>query len=43
MGGKVKFCSRKGCTKHSAEFEDLSLALKKMYEEFDSYSSKDTQ
>ena len=39
MGGKINFCTRKGCTKHSAEFEDLSLALKKFYEDFDSYSS----
>ncbi len=39
MGGKINFCTRKGCKKHSAEFEDLSLALKKLYEDFDSYSS----
>jgi hypothetical protein len=39
MGGKINFCTRKGCKKHSAEFEDLSLALKKLYEDYDSYSS----
>ena len=40
MGGKINFCSRRGCNKHSMEFEDVSMALKKLYEDFDSYSSK---
>lgn len=43
MGGKVNFCSRKGCYKHSIEFEDISTALKQLYEHFDNYSGKDTQ
>lgn len=43
MGGKVNFCSRKGCYKHSIEFEDISTALKQLYEHFDNYSSKETQ
>jgi hypothetical protein len=38
MGGKINFCTRRVCTKHSAEFEDLELAMKKLYEELDSYS-----
>jgi hypothetical protein len=38
MGGKINFCSRKGCKKHSVEFEDLSQAMKKLYESYDQYS-----
>lgn len=34
IGGKVHFCSRKGCKNHNVEFEDLSVALKKLYSEF---------
>ena len=34
MGGKINFCTRKGCQNHSIGFEDLNLALKKFYEEF---------
>ena len=34
MGGKVSICSRSGCEKHFVEFEDLSLALKKFYQEY---------
>lgn len=34
MGGKVSICSRSGCKNHHVEFEDLSLALKKMYQEY---------
>ncbi len=37
-GGKINFCSRKGCNKHSVEFEDISIALKQFYENFDQYS-----
>lgn len=33
MGGKVSICTRIGCKNHSIEFEDLSLALKRLYEE----------
>jgi len=40
MGGKVNFCTRKGCSKHSMEFEDMSLALKNFYEQFDLYSKQ---
>jgi ssDNA-binding Zn-finger/Zn-ribbon topoisomerase 1 len=38
MGGKVSFCSRKGCQNHNIGFNDLSVALKTFYEEF-GYSS----
>lgn len=34
MGGKVTICSRSGCKNHFVEFEDLSLALKKFYQEY---------
>jgi hypothetical protein len=34
MGGKVNFCTRKGCNNHNIGFEDLTLALKKFYQEF---------
>jgi hypothetical protein len=34
MGGKVSICSRSGCKNHHVEFEDLSLALKKLYQEY---------
>lgn len=34
MGGKVSFCSRKGCQNHNIGFNDLSVALKRFYEEF---------
>ena len=34
MGGKVSFCSRKGCKNHNIGFDDLSEALKKLYQEF---------
>lgn len=39
MGGKVSFCSRSGCKNHKVEFEDLSIALNKMYQEY-GYSGK---
>jgi len=35
IGGKVSFCSRKGCQGHNIGFEDLSIALKKMYLDFE--------
>lgn len=34
MGGKVSICARSGCKNHHVEFEDLSQALKKMYQEY---------
>jgi uncharacterized protein (UPF0212 family)/uncharacterized protein YbaR (Trm112 family) len=34
IGGKVSVCSRIGCKNHSVEFEDLSVALKKLYQEY---------
>jgi len=34
IGGKINFCSRKGCKDHSIGFEDLSNALTKLYQEF---------
>ena len=39
MGGKVFVCSRKGCKNHLIEFEDLSNALRKFYQEY-GYISK---
>lgn len=34
MGGRVNICSRSGCKNHFVEFEDLSLALKRLYQEY---------
>ncbi|MBI9037569.1 MAG: hypothetical protein JEY97_05490 [Bacteroidales bacterium] len=34
MGGKVSICSRSGCKNHKIEFDDLSVALKKLYQEY---------
>lgn len=34
MGGKVAICSRSGCKNHHVEFEDLSQALRKLYQEY---------
>lgn len=34
IGGKVNFCSRKGCKAHNVAFEDLSHALHIMYNKF---------
>lgn len=34
MGGKVTICSRAGCKNHVVAFEDLAVALKKMYQEY---------
>ncbi len=34
MGGKVSICSRSGCKNHKVEFEDLSDALNKLYQEY---------
>ncbi|MBN3035512.1 MAG: hypothetical protein JW861_07990 [Bacteroidales bacterium] len=34
MGGKVSICSRVGCKNHYVEFEDLSQALRKLYQEY---------
>jgi ssDNA-binding Zn-finger/Zn-ribbon topoisomerase 1 len=39
MGGKVSVCSRSGCKNHFVEFEDLSIALRKFYQEY-GYSGK---
>lgn len=39
MGGKVAICSRRGCKNHLVEFEDLSNALRKLYQEY-GYISK---
>ena len=33
-GGVVHICSRRGCKKHSIEFDDLELALQHFYNEF---------
>jgi len=42
MGGKVSFCSRKGCQNHNVGFNDLSDALKQFYEEYGMRSSHPT-
>jgi hypothetical protein len=34
MGGKISICTRSGCKNHNVEFDDLNVALKKMYQEF---------
>jgi len=34
MGGRVSICTRSGCKNHAIEFEDLGLALKKLYQEY---------
>ena len=34
MGGKVSICSRSGCKNHFVEFDDLSVALRKLYQEY---------
>jgi len=34
IGGKVAICSRAGCKNHLVEFEDLSQALTKLYQEY---------
>ncbi len=39
IGGKVSVCSRIGCKNHFVEFDDLSVALKKLYQEY-AYSGK---
>ena len=33
-GGKVIFCSRRGCKKHYVAFEDLSATLQQFYDEY---------
>lgn len=39
IGGKVTICSRAGCKNHLVEFEDLSQALTKLYQDY-GYQSK---
>ncbi|MCX6273410.1 MAG: hypothetical protein NTU44_19755 [Bacteroidetes bacterium] len=34
MGGKVSICSRSGCKNHFVEFEDLTLAMQRLYEDY---------
>ena len=34
MGGRVSVCTRAGCKNHVIEFEDLSMALAKFYQEY---------
>jgi len=34
VGGKVNFCSKRGCTNHSLEFLEISSALLKFYQKF---------
>jgi len=40
-GGRVRFCSRKGCTNHVIEFKNPELALKLLYDNY-SYNNKNT-
>lgn len=40
MGGKVSFCSRRGCHQHAIQIEDLSLVLNKFYDAY-AYRGKD--
>lgn len=45
IGGKINFCSRKGCKNHNIGFEDLSNALTILYQEFGlqgNYGSEDS-
>lgn len=35
MGGRVTICSRKGCHNHLIGFEDLSVALQKLHQEYE--------
>ncbi len=42
IGGKVAICSRAGCKNHVVEFEDLSQALTKLYQEF-GYQAKNLE
>lgn len=41
IGGKVAVCSKAGCKNHFVEFEDLSNALTKFYEDFGFQSKHD--
>jgi hypothetical protein len=34
MGGRVSICSRSGCKNHFVEFDDLSIALRKFYQQY---------
>ncbi len=34
MGGRVSICSRSGCRNHFVEFDDVSLALSKLYQDY---------
>jgi hypothetical protein len=36
-GGRVSFCSRKGCTKHYVAFQNLDDAIRKFHEEFSDF------
>lgn len=42
MGGKVSVCSRIGCKDHKVEFDDLSIALNKLYQEY-GYGAKQSK
>jgi ssDNA-binding Zn-finger/Zn-ribbon topoisomerase 1 len=41
MGGRVSVCSRAGCKNHIIEFEDLSMALAKFYQEYGYIDKRD--
>ncbi len=46
MGGKVSICSRSSCKNHFVEFEDLTTAMQRLYEEYgyeDSQNSRDNR
>ncbi len=43
MGGKVNVCSKNGCKNHFVEFEDLSVAMKNLYQQYGLAGNKDLE
>jgi hypothetical protein len=43
IGGKVAFCSRAGCKNHFVEFEDLSNALRKFYQDYGNHQKLNSE
>ncbi|MEI7483178.1 MAG: hypothetical protein WCK13_00560 [Ignavibacteriota bacterium] len=43
MGGKISYCTRRGCKNHSVEFEDLNNVLRKMYQEYGYQKQNDNE
>ena len=42
MGGQVSICSRSGCKNHLMKFSDISVALKRLYQEY-GYQGKSSE